>query len=191
MSDLFDRTTFTIRRKFFKIFGAAFHVYDDAGRVIGYSAQKAFRLREDIRVYADEQRTTELLTIAARSILDFSAAYDIVDARDGRKVGVARRRGFSSLLRDTWEILDEHDRTVAHVLEDSTALALLRRFVLDLIPQSFRVEGEDGRRHANFRVHFNPFVYRMTVDIDPASELDRRLLLGAAILLAAIEQRQD
>jgi hypothetical protein len=187
---MLDQSTFTIRRQVFRIFGAAFHVYDAQGRLIGYSSQKAFRLKEDIRIYADESRSQELLTIAARHIIDFSAAYDIVDAREGRKVGAARRRGWSSMVRDHWELLDADDRPVAEVREDSTALALLRRFLANLVPQTFHVSASTGRRQAEFRVHFNPFVYRMTVTIDPEATLDRRLLLGAAILLAAIEQRQ-
>ena len=44
-----------------------------------FSEQKMFRLREDIRVYSDESKSQEVLSIKARQILDFSAAYDVVD----------------------------------------------------------------------------------------------------------------
>ena len=100
----FDLATYMIRRKFLKIFGASFHVLDDSGQVVAYSKQKAFKLKEDIRIYTDESMATELLTIQARQIVDFSAAYDIVDSGEGRKVGAARRKGFSSLVRDSWEL---------------------------------------------------------------------------------------
>ena len=78
---------YTIRRQVFKLFGAAFHVYDGSGKLVGYSKQKAFKLKEDIHVYTDEGMSTEVLTIQARSIVDFSAAYDIVDARSGERTG--------------------------------------------------------------------------------------------------------
>src|SRR5262245_28344670 len=99
--------TFTIRRKVFKVFGASFHIYGPTGEVIGFSNQKVFKLKEDIRIYSDDSMADEVLTIKARQIIDFSAAYDIVDSRESRKVGAARRKGFASIMRDSWEILDE------------------------------------------------------------------------------------
>jgi hypothetical protein len=74
--------------------------------------------------------------------------------------------------------------------EDSTVMALLRRFLSNLIPQKFHLEAPDGRELAFLRVHFNPFVYRMTVSVTD-SDIDPRLVLGAAVLLAAIEGRQS
>ena len=188
---LFDLRTYTIRRKIFKVFGAAFHVYDMDGRVVGYSSQKAFKLREDIRVYSGEDMSEELLTLQARQIIDWSAAYDIVDARTGEKVGAARRKGWSSMVRDAWELLDEEDRPIGHAQEDSMAMALVRRFLSNLVPQTFHLRSEDGRDQALLRVHFNPFVYRQTVVIEETCRIDPRLVFGAAVLLAAIEGRQQ
>jgi len=186
----FETDTYTIRRKVLKIFGASFHVFDPSRRVIGFSSQKAFKLKEDIRVYADESKSKEILSIRARHVIDFSAAYDIVDASEQRKIGAARRKGWSSLVRDSWEILDASDRPVAKITEDSALKALLRRFLSNLIPQTFHIEGTDGSRQATLRVHFNPFVYKMTVQREPGTTLDPRLVFGGAVLLAAIEQRQ-
>lgn len=182
---------YTIRRKVLKILGASFHVLDEHGRVVGFSSQKAFRLREDIRVFADESRSRELLAIRARQMLDFSAAYDVVDVTEQRRVGALRRKGWSSLVRDTWEVLDESDRPIARVLEDSTALALLRRFLSELIPQRFHLESLQGGTVATLAVRFNPFVYRLDVSVLDRSAVDPRLVLAAAILLAAIEGRQQ
>jgi hypothetical protein len=187
---LFELDRYLIRRKVFKILGASFHVYDPDGRVVGFSSQKAFKLREDIRVFADEKKAEELLSIKARQIIDFSAAYDVVDAREGRKIGALRRKGWSSLLRDSWELLDEADRPVARLREDSAMKAFLRRFLSNLIPQGFHVETADGRRLATMRTRFNPFVYKLEVEVPADCPLDRRHVLGAAVLLAAIEGRQ-
>ncbi len=183
-------SSFTIRRKVLKIFGASFHIFSPSGDVIGFCKQKAFKLREDIRIYTDESMGQELLTIKARQIIDFSGAYDIVDARESKKVGAARRKGFTSIIRDSWEILDENDRPVGKLQEDNLTLALLRRYLLNFIPQKFHLES-NGRREAEMRVRFNPFIYKLDVSVAPESTLDRRLILGAAILLAAIEGRQE
>ncbi len=158
---------------------------------MGYSKQKAFKLKEDIRVYAGEAMTEELLLVKARQIIDFSAAYDVVDSTEGRKVGAARRKGWSSMFRDSWELLDEHDQPIGKIREDSTFKALLRRFLSNLIPQTFHLEDANGRRGATFKVHFNPFLYRMTVTRDPGVGFDPRLVFGTAVLLCAIEGRQQ
>lgn len=189
-NDLFTLDGYRIRRKVLKIFGASFHVYDRNDRVVGFSSQKAFKLKEDIRVYADESRGEELLQIHARQIVDFSAAYDVLDPRDGRKVGAARRKGFSSILRDSWELLDADDRPLAALQEDSRGMALLRRFLTNLVPQSFHLRDAAGREHATLRQRFNPFVYKLEVAVLPDSPLDRRLVFAAAVLIAAIEGRQ-
>ena len=190
VTDTFHLDHFTIRRKVFKLFGASFHVYEPAGRVVGFSKQKAFNLKEDIRLYTDESASEELLAIRARQIIDFRAAYDILDASTGTLVGAARRKGFTSLLRDSWELLDEDGQLLAKVQEDSQFKALLRRFLSNLIPQTFHLKGDDGVLHATLRQRFNPFVYKLDVTIEQGSPLDRRLVFAAAILLAAIEGRQ-
>jgi len=189
-SSVFDLHTYRIRRKFLKIFGASFHIYD-GDVVVGYSKQKAFKLKEDIRVYTDDSMTEELLTIHARQMIDFHAAYDIVDPRDGSKVGAARRKGVASLLRDSWEVLDTEDRVIGQLQEDSTGMALLRRFLSNLIPQTFNLRGEDGGQAVEFRQRFNPIIYSLEVQIAEDSGFDPRLLLGVAVLISAIEGRQS
>lgn len=189
MSDLFGLESYLVRRKVLKLFGAGFQVFDDAGTVVAYSAQKAFKLKEDIRVFADERETRPLMRIQAREVIDFAACYDMVDERDRGVVGSARRKGLKSLFRDCWELLDVEGRIVATLQEDSMAMGLLRRFVGHLIPQNFHL-GE-GSSAVHMGQHFNPFVYRLQVTIPESCQLDRRLIFGLVVLVAAIEGRQN
>jgi len=182
---------YTIRRKVLTLMGAKFHVYDPAGNLIGFSKQKAFKLKEDIRVYRDESMEQEFLTIGARSIIDFAAAYDVTDARSGRRLGVLKRAGFSSMLRDKWLVFDASETQVGTIEEDSMLLALIRRFATNLIPQSFTMKDNNGGEIAEFKTHFNPFVHRMTVSVRPNCPLDQAVPLAAGILLVAIEGRQQ
>jgi uncharacterized protein YxjI len=188
----FEHSRYLIRRQVLKLFGGAFRVYDPSGNLLLFADLKAFRLKEDIRVYADESQGAELLNIKARQILDFSAAYDVVDSTSGEKVGALKRRGLTSLVRDEWIFMDADDRETGVIQEDSTALALVRRFLSNLIPQSFHAE-IDGRPVCTYQQHFNPFVLKLEVDFSPDSDtmLDRRLGLAAGLLLCAIEGRQD
>jgi uncharacterized protein YxjI len=188
---MFDLDRFLVRRKVFRILGAGFHVYDTAGNVVGFSEQKAFKLKEDIRVFTDDSKAKELLSIRARQIIDFSAAYDVVDSVEGRKVGALRRKGWSSILRDSWEILDDADRPIAHVREDSATMAMLRRFLTNLIPQRYHVVTAGEKQVASLSQRFNPFVFKLEVEVAGDCPVDRRLVLATAILLAAVEGRQQ
>jgi hypothetical protein len=192
LPDIYRQSTYTIRRKVLKLFGGAFHLYDAHENIVGYSQMKAFKLKEDIRLYTGEDMQTELLTIQARQILDFSAAYDVIDARTQTKVGALKRRGWKSFLQDEWIVMNPQDHDIGVIKEDSMLLAVVRRFLTNLVPQSFHGE-VGGISVFTFKQHFNPFVFKMTLDFDRdrGALLDRRLGLAAAILLCAIEGRQS
>lgn len=192
MAESFTDRQYLIRRKVFTVLGAKFHIYDADGDLVLFSKQKAFKLKEDIRVYTDESMAEERLMIRARNVIDFSAAYDVIDSATNRKVGALRRKGMKSLIRDSWEILDEEDRLIAPLQEDSTAMAMVRRFLSNLVPQKFHAT-VDGKVLLRYRQHFNPFIFKTEVSLLPGSEevIDPLLALAAGILLVAVEGRQD
>lgn len=192
MNPVFEYRTYLLKRQVFALAGK-FRFYDPSGRLVLFSEQKMFRLREDIRVYADEGKQQEVLMIKARQIIDFAAAYDVVDSATGEKVGVLRRKGWSSILRDEWEVLNAQDQPIGSLFEDSMGLALLRRLLLgSLLPQNYDLTLGQSRV-ADLKQRFNLFRYELDLDMsmDAARQLDPRLGIAAAILLAAIEGRQN
>ena len=212
----FSHRNYTIKRKLLQAFGATFYLYDPQENMVLWASQKAFKLKEDLRLFADEAKTQEILRIGARSIMDFSAAYDVFDSRTNQKIGALKRRGLAStFLQDTWILMDESDREIGMIQEDSALLGVIRRFIdwaTLLLPQKFNVTltapSQSGatpiaapgaensslvsRPVGQFVQTKNPFSSRMTIDFssDPNGELDRRLALAAAILIAAIEGKQ-
>ena len=185
---------FVLRRKLFKIFGQSFHVYDTDDQVCFFAKLKAFKLKEDIRIYADTSQQKELLRIQARSIIDFGTTYDIVDSSQDLKLGALRRKGLKSLFRDSWIILDTNDEEIGTLKEDGGALALLRRFGNLgnlLMPQTFNAE-VNGQQVASFRQRRNPFIAKLDLDfsMDYQQLLDRRMGIAAALLIGAIEGQQ-
>lgn len=184
---------YTVRRKLFQVMGAGFQVYGTDGAMVGYCKQKAFRLREDLRVFTGQDQKEELMRIAARSIIDFSTTYDVL-LPDGSSLGSLRRRGMRSIIRDTWELFDAGGAPIAKLEERGSFLSVMRRlhelFAL-LSPQRFDITRPDGTRVASLRQHFNLFVYRLGVSIHAEDEtIDDLLVLAAGILIAAIEGRQ-
>jgi uncharacterized protein YxjI len=192
MHSAFQHNQYLLKRQVFALAGK-FRVYDPSENLVLFSEQKMFRLREDIRVYSDESKSQEVLTIKARQIIDFSAAYDVMDSMSGEKVGALRRKGWRSLLRDEWEVLDTNDQVRGLLFEDSMGLALLRRFLLgSLLPQNYDLTfGET--RVADLRQRFNLFRYELDLDfsMDSSHQLDRRLGIAAGILLATVEGKQS
>jgi uncharacterized protein YxjI len=192
MNPIFEFPNYLLQRQAIALTGK-FRFYDPAGRLVMFSEQKMFRLREDIRVYADESKTQEVLSIKARQILDFSAAYDVMDTAMNQKVGALRRRGLQSILRDEWEVLDANDNVIGKLFEDSVGLALLRRFLLgSWLPQNYDITIGEARV-ADLKQRFNLLRYELDVDfrMDTNRQLDHRLGLAAGILLAAVEGKQS
>ncbi|HQV63988.1 MAG TPA: hypothetical protein PKV19_08300 [Anaerolineales bacterium] len=191
MSTAFQYNQYLLKRQVFALAGK-FRFYEPGGKLVLFSEQKMFKLREDIRVFSDESKSQEVLMIKARQFIDFSAAYDVVDSATGQKIGALRRKGLASMLRDEWEILDVSDNVIGKLFEDSMGLALIRRFLSNLVPQNYDITmGAD--RVADLKQNFNPFTYELNLDfsMDINHRLDRRLGIAAGILLAAVEGRQS
>lgn len=188
---VFQQSHYLFRRKVFKLFGGAFHVYDENGNLLFYSKQKAFKLREDFRVYSDEHLMEELLIIKTPQILDIGATYNVQDATTGEAIGAIRRKGLKSIIKDEWIFLSKEGREIGRLTESSIKGALLSRFI-NLIPQTYVIVSADGREVAEIKQHFNPFVlkYSMTI-VEPRPSIDLRLLISSGILLAGIERRQQ
>ncbi len=190
MNPIFQFNQYLLKRQVFALTGK-FRVFDPSGRLLLFSEQKMFKLREDIRVYSDEAKTQEVLAIKARQIIDFSAAYDVIESATGQKVGAMRRKGLASMFRDEWEVLDVNDNVLGKLFEDSMGLALVRRLLTNLVPQNYDMTfGET--RVGDYKQNFNPFTYELNMDfsMDIGRLLDRRMGLAAGILLAAVEGRQ-
>ncbi len=191
MHSAFMYKQYLLKRQTFAMTGK-FRFYAPNEQLVLFSEQKMFKLREDIRVYSDETKSQEVLSIKARQIIDFSAAYDVVDATTNQHVGTLRRRGLQSMFRDEWEVLNSSEQVIGSLFEDSMKLALIRRFLVNLIPQNYDITIGQSRV-ADLKQRFNIFRYELDLDftMDTANQLDRRLGIAAAILLAAVEGRQQ
>ena len=181
------------KKSFLKIFGGEIRIFDEnKNNLLFFVKQKAFKLKEDITVYADETKSKELLKIKARSMIDFSAIYDVVDVSSNEPMGALRRKGFKSILKDSWEILDTRDQVIGSIDEDSMLKAMLRRFLTNLIPQTFFITINKNQVGV-LKQTFNPFVPQFNIDFssDRANALDRRMGIAIVILLQIIEGRQQ
>lgn len=195
MNAAFNHTRYYARKKFFKIFGGEVRIYDETkNNLLFFVKQKAFRIKEDVRVYSDTSKDHEILSINTKSIFDIAGTYDITETETGNRIGAVRRKALASIARDTWLILDTDGNEVATVQEDSLLKALLRRIWLgSLLPQSFTITAANGSVVGNLKQTFNPFVPQFWVDFsqDTSGLLDRRLGIAITVMLQIIEGKQQ
>ncbi len=179
-----------LKRKLMKLVGKTFLIHEPGhGQEVMVANQKGFKLKEDIRITVSGR---EEIGIFARQVMDFRGAYDVVDltVTPNAKIGMLKRKGWSSILRDEWIVCDGNDVEIGNMIEDSMLLAVVRRFLTNLVPQNYDVfVGE--QKVVDLKQNFNPFTYHLNVDfLVPAAQFDRRVGIAAAVLLAAIEGRQ-
>ncbi len=192
MEQLQSLKQFHVKTKFWSFIHRYFRVFNDAGELIAITKAKGFKLKEDMRIYSDEAMTQEILNITTQNIIDFSSTYQVRDSVTGELLGNIKREGMTSLMRDTWVIYDGNDQALYKVKEDSLLLALLRRFLTNLIPATYHLERNGVETQSRFKQNFNPFLLHYRCDIsDWAPELDKRLALAMVILLLAIEGKQN
>ncbi|HKD78739.1 MAG TPA: hypothetical protein VKH81_03550 [Candidatus Angelobacter sp.] len=187
---VFQQDSFMARQKIFSL-APCFYIQDHLGNSLAFLRKKVFTWKDEVRVFTDETQSLELLRIKARKIIDWGTAFDVTDSINHQKVGALKRQGWKSVLRKEWIIMDPLDQEIGRVQEDSMALALVRRFITALLPQtySFELAGQEvGKAEQNWNV----FAPKMSVDFtnDPGKRLDRRLAVAAVVLLMAVEGRQ-
>ncbi len=187
---------FMVKTKIFNLsFNRKFNIFDSKDKLIGVCVQKAFKFKEDIRVFTDESLTKELIRIQALDVIDFSAAYNVYDSATNNLIGSWQRQGLKSIFRDSWVMLDNFTgEEIAKMEEDNANLALIRRYLPfgNLIPQTYYLKNNQGQMLASYIQNFNPLFYGLQVKIYPRPKApDPKMAMAGAMLLAVIEGHQQ
>ena len=95
-----------------------FNITDRNGKHIAYVRQKMFKLKEDVVVFRDEDKSAELFRIKADRWLDFNASYSITGA-DGTNYGKLTRKGMRSIWKSTYKVYDENNQHKYTIREDN------------------------------------------------------------------------
>jgi uncharacterized protein YxjI len=170
------------------------------GQPVMFVEQKRFTFKEDIRFYADDSKSVELMRLKARQRFDPRARYDVTDPA-GERIGEIQKVFGKSLLRSTYALFDPSGAEVAQASEKSLVVALLRRAVgfvpfigdfADWLPIPYHF---DFRRDGELLGTHSRQAFKMadtyTIDLTPDAErtLDRRLVLAIAVGMDALQAR--
>lgn len=191
-----NAVNFHLRRKYFRLLGAEMRVFDDNEKLIVFAEAKRLKLKEEITLYADEDKTQPLVTVKAQQALDIGATYDIRDAASGTVLGSLKRQGISSIfVRDVWDILDEHGQAIGSIQEDSVLKGLVRRLV-DIaslvMPQHYSVSVR-GQHVGQLQRSMNLLLvkYDMEFDADFLQRHDWRVALSYPVVMSLIEDSKQ
>lgn len=198
------------RRRFWKLVGAEIYITDPASQQeVGYIRMKAWKLREDIRIYTGRDMQREVVQIHARQIIDFGATYDVIDSKTQQQSFALKRKGLrSALVRDHWDLLDTNGNVFGSVQETSSGLALARRWVellpfgdfigliFAFIPQTYRittVQADGSPALAGTIIHRkNPFVVKMLLDTSGAeAPVSPLVTLSATAMLSIVDAAKN
>ena len=103
--------------------GQTVRVVDALATQILYVKQKAFRLKADVTVYADEQQTQPVYLIRGDRMLG-SVRYTVGTA-DGRPLGSLQRQWGSALWRATYKVFDRNETQIGTIRQQNPWIRVL------------------------------------------------------------------
>lgn len=177
-----------------------FTAQDANGNTVAYVRQKILKLLEEVQVFNNESRSELNYTIRANKWLDFSATYTFTD-RMGYETGRIVRKGWASLWKANYEILDEKQQ-IDLVIHEENPWAKIFDSMLGELPlvgmlsgylfhPSYIATRPDGTQVA--RLKKEPSFFGRKFTIDKLSQFEAgeedRLLLGLMMLILLERQR--
>ena len=132
--------------------GQTVRVNDSLATLILYVKQKAFRLKADVIVYADEEQTQPVYRIRGDRMMG-SVKYEVGTA-DGRPLGSLQRQWGSFLWRATYRLFDRNDAEIGTIQQQNPWVRVLHGlaeeiplvgvFVAMFLNPIYRVDVPDG-----------------------------------------------
>lgn len=173
------------------------------GEVVAFVQQKRLTMKQKIQFYTNKDKSVELLNLEAQKKMDWGGRHTLTDVTTGEKVGELNKKlGMSAFVSSTWHVLDAAGNEIAYVTEKSMAFALLRRYGpdgLSIFPYDFVITAAPGAQsygvspgtilgHHKRRWGIRE-IYDLDLSADASKMFDRRLAVGMAIGLDALEHR--
>ncbi|HEV8670522.1 MAG TPA: hypothetical protein VGS01_07265 [Candidatus Limnocylindria bacterium] len=187
----------TLTFKFLTI-SSFIRVVDASGQLVSYVKQRAFRLKENVTIFADEQQTRPLYHMKANKIIDIGATYAISDA-DGRSIGALRQRGLRTFWKATYDILDDAGSAIGIVHEQNPWVKVIDGLIGEIplvgfviqqwINPTYLIDGVEGTTY--LRLRKRPSLIERRFLLEQESPLPSRLeqLALPAVLMVVLLER--
>jgi uncharacterized protein YxjI len=169
----------------------------EEGRPILYVKQKKLKIREDIRFRTSENdNAPHVFMIKARTVFEFRGRHDVLDA-EGNQIGLLEKVFGLSLLRSHWRVKDPEGKELFEAHEASWPISIIRRVadfgpdwlsLLAWLPFNFVLKRE-GEQVGTYRRVLGKLRDRYVLELEPAFDADRRLVIAFAVALDALQDR--
>jgi hypothetical protein len=187
----------TLTFKFLTI-SSFIRVVDATGQLVSYVKQRAFRLREDVTIFADEEQTQPVYHIKANKIIDIGATYSITSA-DGRPLGAVRQRGMRTFWKATYDILDESGSAIGLIHEQDAWVKVIDGLIGEIplvgfviqqwINPTYLIDGDDDTTYLHLRKRPSLIERRFIVEQDsPLPSRLEQLALPAVLMVVLLER---
>ncbi len=172
---------------------------DARGGLVFYVKQKAFKLKEAVTVFADQEQTRPLYTIKADRVIDWSARYNFTDAA-GNYLGSVKRKGMRSLWRAHYDVFDG-EQIVLTITEESAWTKFLDALVGEIpvvgmftgymFHPAYLIKRTNGA--VVMRAEKQPAFFEGKFDVNKHADLDEReevRALLSIIMMVLLERRR-
>ncbi len=187
----------TLTFKFLTI-SSFIRVVDATGQLVSYVKQRAFRLREDVTIFADEAQAQPVYRIKANKIIDIGATYSITSA-DGRPLGAVRQRGMRTFWKATYDILDESGSAIGLIHEQDAWVKVIDGLIGEIplvgfviqqwINPTYLIDGADGVTLLRLRKRPSLIERRFLLEQDsPLPSRLEQLALPAVLMVVLLER---
>lgn len=180
------QTRYRIKRRFWSFFDRKFDVRTMDDQPMLYVKHPLFKFREEFNICTDETETTPVFRLKSRQIIAINFCYDLTDANTGALVATIQKKGFKSLIRDKFHLLDANGNEFGTMEEKGASI--LRRFFPWLTSKHEIMIG--GVRAGFVAQVFRFFNKEFTVDVTPGMA-DQRFILACALLAVISESRRE
>jgi len=184
---------YTLTKRRMKLF-SEFTGVDAEGNEILFGKQEPGLGKSVFDVFRHEGDAAPVYRIHRTGLSLSEFRFDLfeVEGDSEKKVGTLARKFLESMLRDHWLILDADGNQIGEILEDSTALAILRRTVLDALTQAFFVTVH-GQKIAEYRRKYMKFNQTTDIHILPACDqvYDRKLAVMLGMMLGIYDAKDE
>jgi len=185
--DAFSHASYVLVRPLFS-WTRVYRVYGPDGGLVAFVEHPFFRLRTELVMYADESQLQPILVLKNRRIAALNMEHDLFDAQTGRRLGVIRTRGWRSLWRNSWDILDADERPAGEMLEDGP---WFWRRVFRFLPGRHHIE-LGGTEVARIVQRFHFFRREFSIDLlQVADPIEPRFAIACALIAMMADLRRE
>lgn len=159
-------------------------IIDGEGTLIGFSKQKLLSMKNELMVYKSEDMDEGLFHIKQKNLIDINASFEVKDMLYDHVIGYIGKETLESITRSGWILKDPDGRNIAKIkglqLGVTRALKSSSSFNIYISNDPHPI----GSMNEEF--HMTKYEMQISVSDDPDFDIDRRLLISAALCSMAL-----